>query len=92
MWRARIPVISAQTEMEEGLHDRGLVDTKDHQQEDCWAEIVISIVANNHPHLGRCDKGMATHSSLVNSMHRGAWLAIVHGVSKSWTHTHGQMR
>ena len=25
------------------------------------------------------------HSSLENSMHRGAWWAIVHGVTKRWT-------
>ena len=41
--------------------------------------------------LGREDpleKGMATHSSILAwriTMDRGAWQAIVHGVSKSWT-------
>ena len=41
--------------------------------------------------LGREDpleKGMAIHSSiscLENSMDRGAWQAIAHGVTKSWT-------
>ena len=32
---------------------------------------------------------MAPHSSTLawkNSMDRGAWLAAVHGVAKSWTH------
>ena len=33
------------------------------------------------------EKGMATHfsSCLENSMDRGAWWAVVHGVTKSWT-------
>ena len=31
------------------------------------------------------EEGMATHSSLKNSMDRGAWLATVHGVAKGWT-------
>ena len=32
------------------------------------------------------EEEMATHSSsLENSMDRGAWWAIVHGVEKSWT-------
>ena len=34
------------------------------------------------------EKGMATHSSVLaleNSMDRGAWWAIVHGVAKIWT-------
>ena len=41
--------------------------------------------------LGREDpleKGMATHSSILAwriPMDRGAWWAIVHGVTKSWT-------
>ena len=29
------------------------------------------------------EKGMATHSCLENSMDKGAWWALVHGVSKS---------
>ena len=41
------------------------------------------------PGLGRSlDKEMATHSSiscLKNLIDRGAWWAIVHGVTKSWT-------
>ena len=41
--------------------------------------------------LGRKDpleKEMATHSSILSwriPMDRGAWRAIVHGVTKSWT-------
>ena len=41
--------------------------------------------------LGREDTsedGMATHSSVLArriSIDRGAWLATIHGVSKSWT-------
>ena len=31
------------------------------------------------------EKEMATHSCLENFMDRGAWQAIVHGVTKSWT-------
>ena len=32
------------------------------------------------------EKGKATLSSILkNSMNRGAWWAIVHGVAKSWT-------
>ena len=34
------------------------------------------------------EEGMATHSSILvqgNPMDRGAWWAIVHGVTKSWT-------
>ena len=32
------------------------------------------------------EKGMATHSSILeNSMDRGAWLVIVHGVAKNQT-------
>ena len=34
------------------------------------------------------EEGMANHSSILAwriPMDRGAWLAIVHGVSKSWT-------
>ena len=34
------------------------------------------------------EKKMAIHSSILleNSMDRGAWLALVHGVTKSQTH------
>ena len=28
---------------------------------------------------------MAIHSSILNPMDRGAWMATVHGVAKSWT-------
>ena len=28
---------------------------------------------------------MATHSCLENSVDRGAWWAVVHGVTQSWT-------
>ena len=40
--------------------------------------------------LGREDpleKGMTPHSIILvkNSMDRGAWQAVVHGVTKSWT-------
>ena len=31
------------------------------------------------------EKGMVTHSCLENSMDKGAWWAIVHGVAKSRT-------
>ena len=34
------------------------------------------------------EEGMATHSSILawrSPMDRGAWQAIVHGVTKSWT-------
>ena len=32
------------------------------------------------------EKGVTTQSSILeNSMERGAWQAIVHGVAKSWT-------
>ena len=34
------------------------------------------------------EEGMATHSSIlawIIPMNRGAWLATVHGVTKSWT-------
>jgi len=34
------------------------------------------------------EKKMATHSSILackNPMDRGAWQAVVHGVSESWT-------
>ena len=41
------------------------------------------------------EKGMVTHSSILawkNSMDKGAWWAVVHGIAKSWTrlsiHTH----
>ena len=41
------------------------------------------------PGLGRCPgRGHGNplqHSCLENSMDRGAWRAIVHGVAKSWT-------
>lgn len=29
------------TEVDEGLHDKGLVDTKEHQEEDCRPESVV---------------------------------------------------
>ena len=33
------------------------------------------------------EEGIGTHSSILleNSMVRGAWWALVHGVAKSWT-------
>ena len=31
------------------------------------------------------EKGMTTHSSLEDSMDRGAWWVTVHAVAKSWT-------
>ena len=42
------------------------------------------------PGLGRpLEKGMATHSNILeileNFMEIGAWQAIVHGITKSWT-------
>ena len=33
----------------------------------------------------QCQIAEPLYSCLENSMHRGAWQAIVHGVSKSWT-------
>ena len=36
------------------------------------------------PGLGRpLEEGMATHSSILNFMDRGAWWVTVHGVTKS---------
>ena len=60
-----------------------------------WASLVAQMVKNLPTmwetwvqSLGWEDpleKGMAIHSSLENSMDRGAWRATVHGVTKSQT-------
>ena len=63
-----------------------------------WASLVVQMVKNPPAvqetwvrSLGLEDplvEGMATHSSILAwriPMDRGAWWAIVHGVSKSWT-------
>ena len=63
-----------------------------------WASLIAQMVENlpamqetQVPSRGKEDlseKEMATDSSyscLENSMDRGAWWAIVHGASKSWT-------
>ena len=62
-----------------------------------WASLVVQTVKNlpaareTWVHsLGQEDpleEGMATHSSILGwriPMDRGAWQALVHGVSKSW--------
>ena len=43
----------------------------------------MKYMINNNQHL---QKEMATHSSILeNSMDRGAWWTVVHGVAKSLT-------
>ena len=62
-----------------------------------WASLVVQTVKNLPAaretwvqSLGQEDpleEGMATHSSILGwriPMDRGAWQALVHGVSKSW--------
>ena len=46
------------TQVDEGLHDKGLVDAKEHQEEDCWSLSVVQVAACYHPHLGRADEAM----------------------------------
>lgn len=36
------------------LHDEGLVDAKEHEQEDGWPEGVVEIITCDHPDLGGC--------------------------------------
>lgn len=55
------------TEVDERLHDKGLVDAKEHQEEDCWPESVVQVVACYHPHLGRCDDVMDQTDVGVNA-------------------------
>ena len=47
------------------------------------------VLAWRNPMEGRSlEEGMATHSGVLawrNPMDRGAWRAIVHGVTKGWT-------
>ena len=46
------------TDGDEGLRDKGLVDAEARQQEDCWPESVVLVIACYHPGLGRCDDVM----------------------------------
>lgn len=41
--------------VDEGLHDKGLTDCKEHQQEDCRPEIVGQVIECYQPHVGRRD-------------------------------------
>lgn len=38
-------------EVDEGLHDKGLVDTKEHQEENSRPEGVVQVIACYHPDL-----------------------------------------
>ena len=60
-----------------------------------WASLVAQTVKNlpaiqetwvqSPDQEDSLEKGMATHSSLENTMDREAWWATVHEVTKSWT-------
>lgn len=56
--------------MNEGLHDKGLTDGKERQQEDHRPEIAVQVIACYQPHVGRCDcvmdqteVGLSVHQS-----------------------------
>ena len=53
--------------MDEGLHGKGLVDTKEHQEEDCWSVSMVQVIACYHPHLGRGDDVMDQADVGVNA-------------------------
>ena len=45
------------------LHDKGLVDAKEHQEEDCWPVSMLRVAMCYHPHLGRGDDVMDLEGS-----------------------------
>ena len=66
------------------LKKRGFPGGSDHKESACKAGDMGLIPGLGRP-PGEGNGNPLQYSCLENSMDRGAWQAIVHGVAKSWT-------
>ena len=75
--------------IEKGKRNEGFPGSSDGKESSCNLGECVRSLSGKDRSFGERNGNPLQYSCLENSMDRGAWKSIVHGVTKSWTRLRG---